>query len=288
MVVPCPGPSGRGRYSSTASTGIVVNRLLEVERTRTAIATDLHDDIGTTLTSIALFSDLAKGEIATNAPQAVERLERIAASSRELLGQMSDIVWAVKPDNDSLQSAILRMADVAGVLCAARGIEHTIHVPDRIDDVHLTMQQRRNILLVFKEMVNNVVKHSRATRVAIDVTLPGSGATPGRVAVFRAGQRRGVRCGRHGEREWVEEYARARRGDRGDPDDPVGPRRRDAYGAVRPREITCVGDTQWTGDLPTFIECATASHDICTDLIHRITRYPFHVNDDLRWPYRGR
>ena len=157
-----------------------VDRLLEVERTRTAIATDLHDDIGTTLTSIALFSDIAKGEIATNAPQAVERLERIAASSRELLGQMNDIVWAVKPDNDSLQSAILRMADVAGVLCAARGIEHTIQVPDRIDDVHLTMHQRRNILLVFKEMVNNVLKHSRATHVAIDVALSGPGAaSPG-------------------------------------------------------------------------------------------------------------
>lgn len=153
-----------------------VNRLLEVERTRMAIATDLHDDIGSTLTGIALFSDLAKGEVATNAAQAVERLERIATSSRELLGQMSDIVWAVKPDNDSLQSAILRMADVAGVLCAAGGMDHTIRVPDRIDDVHLTMQQRRNILLVFKEMVNNVLKHSRATHVTIDVSLPGSGA----------------------------------------------------------------------------------------------------------------
>lgn len=150
-----------------------VNRLLEVERTRTAIASDLHDDIGTTLTSIALFSDLAKAEVATNAPQAIERLDRIASSSRELLGQMSDIVWSVKPDNDSLQSAILRMADVAGVLCAAKGIEYTIHVPDRIDEAHLTMQQRRNILLVFKEMVNNVLKHSRATRVIIDLTLTG-------------------------------------------------------------------------------------------------------------------
>jgi len=70
-----------------------LNKLLEIERTRSAIATDLHDDIGASLTSIALFSDLARKEITSNPSQAIERLHRIADSSRMLLDKMNDIVW---------------------------------------------------------------------------------------------------------------------------------------------------------------------------------------------------
>ncbi len=150
-----------------------LNRALDIERTRTTIATDLHDDIGTTLTSIALFSDLAKADIHSNTRQAIERLDRIASSSRLLLDQMNDIVWSVKPQNDSLQNAILRMTDVAATLFEAKGIEHTISLPEKIDDVTLSMQQRRNILLIYKEMLNNVVKHSGATSVNIEIATDG-------------------------------------------------------------------------------------------------------------------
>lgn len=146
-----------------------LNRMLEVERTRATIATDLHDDIGTTLTSIALFSDLAKQDMRENPSLAAERLDKIVGSSRVLLDQMNDIVWSVKPQNDSLENAILRMTDVARTLFDVKGIEHTITLPQLIDDVKLSMQQRRNILLIFKEMINNVVKHSKATMVTIEV-----------------------------------------------------------------------------------------------------------------------
>ncbi len=150
-------------------------KLLEVERTRASIASDLHDDIGTTLTSIALFSDLAKTDVHNNAPLAMERLDRIAVASRVLLDQMNDIVWSVKPQNDSLQNAILRMTDVAATLFDAKGIEHTVTVPDKIDDRKLSMHQRRNILLIFKEMMNNVVKHSQATAVSVTVAAGKNG-----------------------------------------------------------------------------------------------------------------
>jgi two-component system sensor histidine kinase ChiS len=150
-----------------------VRQLLSMERMRLQIATDLHDDIGTTLTGIALYSDLAKQELRSNAFKVTERLDRIAELSRSLLDQMSDIVWFIKPEDDSLQNVLLRMSDVAANLFHARGIEHRTTIHGEIGAVNLTMEQRRNLLLIYKEIINNILKHSQATRVQIDVRLNG-------------------------------------------------------------------------------------------------------------------
>jgi len=154
-----------------------VGKILEVERTRAAISSDLHDDIGTSLTRIALFSDLAKREARSNLPTMYDRLDVIADISRSMLDQMNDIVWSVNPDNDSLQNIVLRMEDTAVKLFDAAGIEYHISLPPYVHDNKLPMTVRRNIFLVFKELVNNVIKHSQCTRADIEISFDSSSQT---------------------------------------------------------------------------------------------------------------
>lgn len=154
-----------------------VEKMLEVERTRAAISSDLHDDIGTSLTRIALFSDLAKREARSNVPTMYDRLDVIADISRSMLDQMNDIVWSVNPDNDSLQNMVLRMEDLAVKLFDAGGIEYHISLPPYVHDNKLPMAVRRNIFLVFKEMINNVIKHSQCDRADIAISFDSSSQT---------------------------------------------------------------------------------------------------------------
>ncbi len=144
-----------------------INKLLEVERTRSVIATDLHDDIGTSLTNIALFSDLAQRDLNNGSPDATRHLQKIAGTSRSLLDSMNDIVWSIKPENDALEQIILRMEDYAVEMLEENGIDLHVHIPDTLKTLKLPMTVRRNLFLIFKESVSNVLKHSHATRVEV-------------------------------------------------------------------------------------------------------------------------
>src|ERR1041385_6621591 len=146
-----------------------LQHFLEMERTRSAIATDLHDDIGTSLTNIALFSDLARRARAGGSPDVTRRLENISQVSRSLLDSMNDIVWSIKPENDALEQTILRMEDYAVELLSEKGIDLHVRIPDRFKALKLPMAARRNLFLIFKEAIGNVLKHARATQV--DVTI---------------------------------------------------------------------------------------------------------------------
>ena len=154
-----------------------VGKLLELERTRSSIATDLHDDIGTGLTNIALFSDLAKRDLTAGSGGLMHRLEKISQTSRELLDSMNDIVWSIKPENDALEQTILRMEDYAVEILEENGIDLHVQIPDHLRTLALPMSVRRNLFLVFKEAIGNVLKHAGATTV--DVTI-AAGESPGR------------------------------------------------------------------------------------------------------------
>jgi ligand-binding sensor domain-containing protein/signal transduction histidine kinase len=145
-------------------------RLLEVERTRGSIATDLHDDIGTTLTNIALLSDLARRDVASGSAEATPRLEKISSTARSLLDSMNDIVWSIKPENDALEKTILRMEDYAVEILEENGIDLHVEIPERLKTLKLPMTVRRNLFLIFKEAITNVLKHSQASRVEVRIT----------------------------------------------------------------------------------------------------------------------
>ncbi len=145
-----------------------VGRLLQLERVRTRIATDLHDDIGASLSQIAVVSEvLSQREGA--AERLREPLSQIANDSRELVGSMSDLVWAIDPRRDHLQDLVQRMRRFSSDMFTAHDIQFRFSATD--GDLRLGVDQRRHIFLIFKEGVNNIVRHSHCTEAEIGLTL---------------------------------------------------------------------------------------------------------------------
>ncbi|MDQ6787423.1 MAG: histidine kinase [Acidobacteriota bacterium] len=140
-------------------------RLLEMERMRTRIATDLHDDIGANLTRISLLSEVAK-QNAENGNGNL--LTSIADIARESVASMNDIVWAISPEHDSLLDLTRRMRQHAEEIFALRDIDLDFRAPASDDGLRLSVGVRRDVLLIFKEAVNNAARHSNCTKVEID------------------------------------------------------------------------------------------------------------------------
>jgi ligand-binding sensor domain-containing protein/signal transduction histidine kinase len=149
-----------------------LNRMLELERIRMRIATDLHDDIGSSLSQIAILSEVARrpGEAGTDA---LDPLGGIARISRELVDSMSDIVWAVNPKRDNLLDLTRRMRQFAGEMLVPGGIEFTFDGEGAASHVALGADVRREVFLIFKECVNNAARHSDATQVDISFAMSG-------------------------------------------------------------------------------------------------------------------
>jgi ligand-binding sensor domain-containing protein/two-component sensor histidine kinase len=145
---------------------------LKVERVRTRIATDLHDDIGANLSLIAMASEVARAR--ENDPQMSETLSLIAGTSRELVDAMGDIVWAVNPDRDHLIDLTKRMRRFASDVFSASGIALRFEAPTDDRSVRLGAETRREVLLIFKEAVNNIARHSQCSRAEIEI-VPRSG-----------------------------------------------------------------------------------------------------------------
>jgi signal transduction histidine kinase/ligand-binding sensor domain-containing protein len=145
-----------------------------VERERTRIAKDIHDHLGANLTRISLLSQSAHGEL-ENPTQAAEQLERIYNTSRELTRSMDEIVWAVNPHHDTLDSLASYLGNFAQDYLVSLGKRCRLEVPLHLPNRHITAETRHNIFLAFKEALHNVVKHSGATEVIIFLNLDTSG-----------------------------------------------------------------------------------------------------------------
>jgi ligand-binding sensor domain-containing protein/signal transduction histidine kinase len=146
-----------------------VARLLEIERVRARIATDLHDDIGSSLSQIAILSEVAHQRAAGG--RAGEPVERIGVLSRELLDSISDIVWAIQPHKDHLSDLRQRMRRFAADVLSARNVEMHWSVSDSGRDYELNTELRRQVYLIFKESINNIARHSRATEARITLQV---------------------------------------------------------------------------------------------------------------------
>jgi ligand-binding sensor domain-containing protein/two-component sensor histidine kinase len=142
-----------------------LKQVLRLQNIRNRIAADLHDDIGSTLNSISVYSEVAKND----PEQRNFSLSMIGESSRKVIDAMSDIVWTINPDNDSFEKVILRMRSLAYNLMRAKNIEFTFKTDESLNHLKLSLEKRRNFFLIFKETLNNLIKHSQAKRVQISI-----------------------------------------------------------------------------------------------------------------------
>jgi signal transduction histidine kinase len=152
-----------------------VGRLLAMERMRTRIATDLHDDLGSSLSQIAVLSQLAHDSVRRGAAASERSLSRITELSGELVDALGDVVWAINPASDSLAELASRMRRFASDLFADKHVKVRMSLPPRETRVQLDPQVRRHIYLVFKEALHNVQRHAGATRVDVVLCRAGRG-----------------------------------------------------------------------------------------------------------------
>lgn len=144
-------------------------RIAELERVRTRIATDLHDDIGASLTQIAILSEVAQAQNRGNG--STESLTKISTVSNELVGTMSDIVWSINPSKDHLSDLTQRMRRFASDSLSAKGITFQFNSSEIDQEIVVKSNLRREVFLIFKESINNIVKHSEANHVEIKLQI---------------------------------------------------------------------------------------------------------------------
>lgn len=145
-------------------------RQRDIERERSRIAQDIHDDLGAQLTRITMMSESARGDLADPVRTAAG-LEKIYDTARELTSSMDEIVWAVSPRHDTLESLATYLEKFAHDWLATAGFRCRLDLPLQFPDWHLTSEVRHNVFLAFKEALHNAVKHSGATEVLIRLAV---------------------------------------------------------------------------------------------------------------------
>ena len=141
-----------------------VAQLLKMERMRMRIANDLHDDIGSKLSSIALMSEMVSRRTALKARER-RQLHEITEAARNMVHDLRDIVWLTNPSYDTLHNLVSKMEDVTAIMLD--GVPYTLEVPDDKVSQHLSTERRRHLYLMYKEILHNIVQHASATEVTV-------------------------------------------------------------------------------------------------------------------------
>jgi signal transduction histidine kinase len=148
-----------------------VNRLLGMEKVRTRIARDLHDDMGSTLSTINILSTMAKMKVHKDAGKTEEYLEKIGDNSSRMMEAMDDIVWSINPMNDNMQKITARMREFATGVLEAKNIDFSFHVDQQVQELKLDMEARRDLFLLYKEAINNLAKYSQCQQATVDISI---------------------------------------------------------------------------------------------------------------------
>ena len=147
-----------------------INELLKRQAIRNKIAQDLHDNVGSTLSSISVYSQVAKIYKEKNRQDDLQNaLEKISSTSGEMISEMNDIVWVINPRNDSMNIILQRMESFAKPLLNTQGIQYKFEYDPDLIKLYLQMESRKNFYLIFKEAVNNVVKYSCAKNLFVRI-----------------------------------------------------------------------------------------------------------------------
>lgn len=137
-----------------------------MERERTRISRDMHDEIGAALTRIAIVTELARSGIADR-DEVAAHLDTIAAGAREVVDTIGEIVWALDPSNDTLDNLAAFVREMASTFIEGTSLELVVDYPDIIEPVRVSAELRRNVSLVVKEAVNNAVKYAQAHTIRL-------------------------------------------------------------------------------------------------------------------------
>ncbi|MBS1510577.1 MAG: hypothetical protein JST86_07055 [Bacteroidetes bacterium] len=135
-----------------------------VEKERNRISRDMHDELGSGLTKIAILTEVIKTTQEGN-----EHIDKISETARGLVDNLDEMVWALNPQNDSLDKLAAYIAEYANQFMDGSGIDCNITLPDEISPLYISEEKRRNLFMVVKEFLNNTIKHSGAKNVWVQL-----------------------------------------------------------------------------------------------------------------------
>jgi signal transduction histidine kinase len=138
------------------------------DKLRMKIARDLHDEIGSTLTSINIISKLTIQQSEANG-MVKANLKKIKEYSSKMMESMSDIVWAINPANDTMDKILIRMKELSAEMLEPAKVNYYFHEEGNLENLKLNVGQRKDLYLIFKEALNNAVKYSEASEVHISL-----------------------------------------------------------------------------------------------------------------------
>lgn len=149
---------------------IKIQQIIKLQQLRNSIARDLHDEIGSTLSSIQLNSNLLEKQLQQNTQQ-VSLLNRIQSASKQAIEMMNEIIWSVQPKNDALDMLFIRMRQYASEILEAAEIAFKFEVLEFTSNVDLPLDKRKDLLMIFKEAINNLAKYSSASLAHIEISV---------------------------------------------------------------------------------------------------------------------
>ncbi|MFY7841044.1 MAG: histidine kinase [Lacibacter sp.] len=144
-----------------------LKRLRQTAEMRNSISRNLHDEIGSTLTSISILSTVSQTALENEPSKAKEMMGQIALQSKSIQQNMSDIVWAIRADNDRIEDLISRIREYIGQTLEPKQIKNVFEVDEEALQLTLPMQHRKELLLICKEAIHNILKHAGADVVRI-------------------------------------------------------------------------------------------------------------------------
>ncbi|MGY3213129.1 tetratricopeptide repeat-containing sensor histidine kinase [Mucilaginibacter sp. HD30] len=150
-----------------------LKKLSEVEDIRSNIAADFHDELGSTLSSIALYSEMALRDDLADAQRTKGILSIIGESSRGTVSAMQDMIWAIQPENDNMSEVINRMREFAFPLAEVKNVNVKLNIAEDVKTIELPMDIRKNVYLIYKESLNNAFKYSSAQNINVNLTKNG-------------------------------------------------------------------------------------------------------------------
>ncbi|GAO42663.1 ligand-binding sensor domain-containing protein [Flavihumibacter petaseus] len=146
-----------------------LHRLLQIEKVRSRLARDLHDDMGSTLSTINILSNIALQQTPLDERSGKEYMSTINSSTTQMMEAMDDIVWSINPVNDHMGKVLARMKEIAGAILEPQHIDYLFEADPAVMELHISMEGRREIFLIFKEALNNIIKYASCTIVTFQL-----------------------------------------------------------------------------------------------------------------------
>ncbi len=146
-----------------------ITQIKKMHMVRNRIARDLHDDIGSSISSISIMTGIAKDSLEKNPVRSSELIKKIGAESQQVMDSIRDIVWTINPENDMLGNMFIRMQEYTAEMLENSNIDYTFETGEHLQSIKLSMQKRRDLYLIFKEAVNNMAKYSQSTFAEIKI-----------------------------------------------------------------------------------------------------------------------